>query len=231
MRFIVGSMDVRRRRAKSRSAKRLSSSRCCRPLPLTWQYGYGGLDEKTGRVASFTPLASLCQQAVSRRSATFPDPKLSYLMLNAQGGHPGITANEAAIRRWTVPVRWNVVSIKGTLNHPAQQGNGVRGARSFPVERESWQSGRCITNKRLTEIPNSQGQKRRYPRFCGGLQRRSEFRRLHMVAASLRKRSREPSRRQTKQRKRGTLWTISALPKRRPKRRIPSGAAISTHSS
>ncbi len=95
-----------------------------RPAAI-WQYGYGGVEEKTGRVASFTPLPHFAKDQY-QGSSIFPDPKLLYLLLNAQGGHPGNSLVQAAIRRWTAPFD-AVVSIKGTLNHPVQQGNGVRG--------------------------------------------------------------------------------------------------------
>jgi mono/diheme cytochrome c family protein len=85
--------------------------------PSLWQYGYG--DET--RFVSMPTFAG----GVYRGGAQFPDPKLHYLMLNAQGGHPGIDAAHSAIRRWTSPAD-TLVSISGLLAHREAQGDGVR---------------------------------------------------------------------------------------------------------
>ena len=45
-------------------------------------------------------------------------------MLNADGGHPGVDAQHAAIRRWTAPADCSV-SVSGTLKRPSAEGDGV----------------------------------------------------------------------------------------------------------
>ena len=89
-----------------------------------WQYGWGEIDAKTGRVAAFTPFAHFTGQQW-QGSATFPDPKLSFMSLNARGGHPGPDMQHVVIRRWTAPLD-ATVSIGGELNHPDAHGDGVR---------------------------------------------------------------------------------------------------------
>ena len=90
-----------------------------------WRYGYGGYDETSKRVTAFTPLPHF-QDNAYRGGAVFPDPTLSFLQLTAGGGHVGVDARHAAIRRWVAP-RDSVVSIKGTLVHGNKQGDGVEG--------------------------------------------------------------------------------------------------------
>ncbi|MCS6776442.1 MAG: PSD1 and planctomycete cytochrome C domain-containing protein [Chloroherpetonaceae bacterium] len=95
------------------------------PAPASvWQYGYGRYDENTQRVVGFTPLPHFTGQAY-QGSAQFPDSKLHYLMLNAEGGHVGVDRDHAAIRRWTAPFD-ATVTIRGTLAHEADQGDGVQ---------------------------------------------------------------------------------------------------------
>ena len=48
------------------------------------------------------------------------------MLLNAEGGHPGNDAQHAAIRRWIAP-RDGAVTIEGELQHPSDNGDGVRG--------------------------------------------------------------------------------------------------------
>ncbi|MFM8253509.1 MAG: hypothetical protein ACKOBW_18130, partial [Planctomycetota bacterium] len=47
-------------------------------------------------------------------------------ILHQQGGHPGSGPELAAIRRWISPIRGTIV-IHGTLEHPSENGDGVRG--------------------------------------------------------------------------------------------------------
>ncbi|MBV9863713.1 MAG: PSD1 domain-containing protein [Abitibacteriaceae bacterium] len=93
------------------------------PKSAVWHYGYGQYDATTNRVTSFTPLGTFKDEAY-RGGAEFPDPNLHFLQLTATGGHPGIDAQHAAIRRWVAP-QDGVVSIKGTAGHPETQGDGV----------------------------------------------------------------------------------------------------------
>ncbi len=82
-----------------------------------WQYGYGASPK-------FTPLPHFAENSY-RVSNAFPDPALGWLMLNAQGGHPGRDANHSIIRRWTAPSSMTV-NIDGTVAHLNAQGDGIR---------------------------------------------------------------------------------------------------------
>ncbi len=93
---------------------------------LVWQYGYGGASEDGKKVANFTPLPHW-SGSQWQGGATFPDSKLSYLMLTSQGGHPGADVQHAAIRRWTSPID-GTVKVQGSLQHPEKRGDGVHGA-------------------------------------------------------------------------------------------------------
>ncbi len=88
-----------------------------------WQYGWGHYDESTSRVV-FHRLPHFTGDAW-QGGPKLPDPQLGWVMLNAGGGHPG-NPQHAAIRRWTAP-RDGTLSIRGSLEHPSDQGDGVRG--------------------------------------------------------------------------------------------------------
>jgi mono/diheme cytochrome c family protein len=91
-----------------------------------WRYGYGRYDENTRQVAGFKPFAHFSGQNWQVAGA-FPDPKLGYLFLNAEGGHPTDGGLErAVIRRWIAP-RDGTVSVQGELGHANKEGDGVRG--------------------------------------------------------------------------------------------------------
>ena len=93
------------------------------PARLTWQYGYGEFDEKSGRVTKFDPLPYFAD-GTWKGGAALPDDKLGWVLLTATGGHPG--RKFAAIRRWRSPLD-GVVTITGTLKHESDHGDGVRG--------------------------------------------------------------------------------------------------------
>ncbi len=90
------------------------------PPPPTWRYGYGNYDEATRKV-SFTPLAywNGTQWQVGPK---LPDPKIGWVNLNADGGHP--SREVAAIRRFTAS-REMTVSLSGEITRAAAEGNGV----------------------------------------------------------------------------------------------------------
>ncbi len=87
-----------------------------------WQYGYGGFDGS--HVVGFTPLTAFVDQSYQVGKA-FPDPTLGYLILKAQGGHPGHDGAHAVIRRWVAPAA-AAVDIRGLLSHGQAEGDGVR---------------------------------------------------------------------------------------------------------
>lgn len=93
------------------------------PSPL-WQFGYGGFDESSQAVR-FARLPHW-EAGVWRGGTQLPDPKLGWALLNAKGGHTGENPDFAVIRRWIAPVHGQV-RVEGSLNHPSENGDGVRG--------------------------------------------------------------------------------------------------------
>jgi hypothetical protein len=89
-----------------------------------WRYGYGSYDSQ-GKLVRFQPLPHFTGKAW-QGGRELPDPTLGWVTLNAGGGHPGNDAAHAAIRRWVAP-RAGTVRLDGTLEHPSDQGDGVRG--------------------------------------------------------------------------------------------------------
>ena len=92
-------------------------------LPPEWTYGYGLFDETTQRVTGFSPLPHWTGSEWQGSSAR-PDPTIGWVIVNANGGHPG--GKFAAIRRWTAPVDLKL-NIVGKIQHSAESGDGVRG--------------------------------------------------------------------------------------------------------
>ncbi|MBI3875684.1 MAG: DUF1553 domain-containing protein [Verrucomicrobia bacterium] len=90
-----------------------------------WHYGFGEFDEAEKRVKHFEPLPHFTGTQW-QGGPQLPDPKTGWAMLDAEGGHAGNDLQHAVIRRWVAP-RDGTVQISGTLNHPAEQGDGVRG--------------------------------------------------------------------------------------------------------
>jgi hypothetical protein len=98
------------------------------PLPEppveVWKYGYGQISPESLKVGGFKALPRFTGKEW-QGGDKMPDANLGWVMLNEIGGHPGDSAY-AAVRRWTAPEDCTV-SISGTLEHPADAGNGVRG--------------------------------------------------------------------------------------------------------
>jgi hypothetical protein len=88
-----------------------------------WQYGYGTYDEAAAQVKDFKPLPHFAEK-MYRGGAKFPDEKLGWAMLNANGGHAG--DGFVVVRRWTAPSD-GTVNVTGKLDHNAPAGDGVRG--------------------------------------------------------------------------------------------------------
>ncbi len=90
-----------------------------------WSYGAGGFDAETNRVTKFTPLAHWTGSQW-QGGTNLPDPAIGYTLLHAQGGHTGDNPDHATVRRFTSPVT-GTLFIRGTLHHPSENGDGVRG--------------------------------------------------------------------------------------------------------
>jgi hypothetical protein len=96
-------------------------------LPLAiqseWRFGYGEFDEASQRVSGFSDLPHWTGtewQGSDKR----PDPKLGWVIVNANGGHTG--GRLASIRRWTATSD-SRIRIEGLLQHGSANGDGVRG--------------------------------------------------------------------------------------------------------
>ena len=76
------------------------------------------------RTVRFQPFPHFAKGAWQGGAAS-PDPGLGWVMLTADGGHPGDAAH-AAIRRWTAPSA-GTLHIEGVLGHAGDKGDGVRG--------------------------------------------------------------------------------------------------------
>jgi hypothetical protein len=90
-----------------------------------WKFGWGAFDEAENRVTRFDALPHFTGSAW-QGGPTLPDAGLGWVLLHAAGGHAGNDAQHAAIRRWTAP-RDGFVTVSGTLHHPSEHGDGVRG--------------------------------------------------------------------------------------------------------
>ncbi|MBI2824762.1 MAG: PSD1 domain-containing protein [Planctomycetia bacterium] len=116
---------AQRERAAGLSAELLAGlPQSWKPAPV-WQFGYGGCDASSGRTASFTPLAHWTGSSW-QGGAALPDDATGWVLVDADGGHPGNNPGFAAIRRWTAPAD-GTLSVRGTLGHASESGDGVRG--------------------------------------------------------------------------------------------------------
>jgi hypothetical protein len=122
-----------------------------------WSYGYGRIDPATNKVSSFTPLPHFTGMAW-QGGPKLPDPKLGWLLLTAEGGHPGNVQQGAAIRRWTAS-RDGTISIEGVLAHRAAQGDGVQAriVSSALGEIASWTVHHREAETKMTRVEVKKG--------------------------------------------------------------------------
>ena len=96
-----------------------------------WQYGHGAVVEPPAEAVPaqltvrFHPLGHWAGSQW-QAGAAFPDPVVGHALLHPSGGHPGDDQQRAVIRRWTAP-QAGLLALKGTLRHPSESGDGVRG--------------------------------------------------------------------------------------------------------
>jgi len=107
------------------AADSLPSPEPPKPVVPPWRYGFGEYDEEAQRVKSFETLPQFTGEAW-QGGADWPDAKLGWVQLTAQGGHAGNDLQHAAIRRWVAPLD-AIISISGTLEHEHKEGDGIRG--------------------------------------------------------------------------------------------------------
>jgi len=94
------------------------------PPENQWRYGWGEFDEPGRKLKSFTALPHFTGRAW-QGGPNWPDAKLGWAQLTADGGHAGNDLQHAVVRRWIAP-RDCVVSIAGRIAHETSAGDGVR---------------------------------------------------------------------------------------------------------
>ncbi|XZE56795.1 PSD1 and planctomycete cytochrome C domain-containing protein [Planctomycetaceae bacterium SH139] len=89
-----------------------------------WRYGVGQLDAN-GLVETFRPFPKFVDGRY-QMSDKFPDPQHGgYANLTVDGGHPGDGEQWAVMRR-LIPDRDGTATVFGEINHPSDQGDGIR---------------------------------------------------------------------------------------------------------
>jgi hypothetical protein len=94
-----------------------------KPIVTAWQYGYGELDPAAKKMKSFEKLGHFTGSAW-QGGIEWPDTKLGWVQLTADGGHAGNDLAHAAVRRWTAP-RDGTVAIRGRIAHKHEEGDGI----------------------------------------------------------------------------------------------------------
>ncbi len=118
-----------------------------KPSASVWRYGYGEYDVDAKRVKSFENLSHFTD-AAWQGGEQWPDAKLGWVRLTADGGHAGNDLQHAAIRRWVAPVD-ATVSLSGAIQHKEKSGDGIR---AFVVSSRGGELGRWTLHNRKEEI-------------------------------------------------------------------------------
>lgn len=95
------------------------------PPDRGWRYGYGEYDPGADRMSNFAELPHFTGDSW-QGGEKWPDEKLGWVRLTADGGHAGNDLKHAAIRRWIAP-RAGTIRIDGVLDHFPNAGDGIRG--------------------------------------------------------------------------------------------------------
>jgi Protein of unknown function (DUF1553)/Protein of unknown function (DUF1549)/Planctomycete cytochrome C len=93
-----------------------------KPPVSPWQYGYATWTGDSKTLGKFT-LFGTFRDDEWRPAAEYPDKTFGYLTLSDDGGIPGETAGQCAVRRWIAPVDGRA-TIRGTLRH--KRGDDVK---------------------------------------------------------------------------------------------------------
>lgn len=99
---------------------------------FVWKYGTAQVekDPGTGRVGltefePFTHFVKVGKSTVRWQPAEkMPDKVYGHLFVGAGGGHPG--DKHPLVMQWTSPFEKEKIRLSGTINRPAQRGNGIR---------------------------------------------------------------------------------------------------------
>ncbi len=94
------------------------------PTAAQWSYGFGAVNEQEQRVDGFTALP-LFNGTAWQGGEAFPDARLGWVQLTADGGHPGNDRQHACVRRWTAPAA-GTLKVHSTLKHEPAAGDGIR---------------------------------------------------------------------------------------------------------
>ena len=143
--------------------------------PSVWQYGVGRFDEATKRVADFRPLPHFTGMAW-QGGPKLPDSKLGWVLLTAEGGHPGSAQVGAAIRRWVAP-HDGAVAISGILGHHQKEGDGVRAriVTSQEGELASWTAHNTDAETKMSRIEVKTGDTIDFVVDCRGDENSDQF--------------------------------------------------------
>jgi hypothetical protein len=122
-----------------------------------WQYGWGAFDKQAKRTKSFSALPHFNSYSW-QGGKELPDAQLGWVLLNAEGGHPGNDQQHAAIRRWVAP-RDGRVAIYGELHHPEDKGDGVRArvVSSASGLAGEWTAFKSKTSTPVEKLPVKRG--------------------------------------------------------------------------
>jgi hypothetical protein len=94
-----------------------------KPVSPLWQYGYAQYNPTTAQLTNFKKLPHYTGTAWQGGS-NWPDPKLGWVQLTAEGGHAGNDLQHAAVRRWIAPLDGQV-SLAGPIAHTHPEGHGI----------------------------------------------------------------------------------------------------------
>jgi hypothetical protein len=127
------------------------------PVPTMWQYGFGEVDPKTGKLKGFTPLPHFDGKAY-QGGPTWPDPALGWAQLTQTGGHAGNDLAHAVVRRWVAHKDCDVI-ISGTVAHAETAGDGIHAAiiSSREGTLASWTLHNRKADHKIEPVPVKQG--------------------------------------------------------------------------
>lgn len=89
-----------------------------------WLCGFASFDPQENRLSGFQSLPHFTGNAW-QGGKDLPDATLGWCMISDKGGHPGNDLDHAVVRRWIAPASGRI-RIRGMIEHPAEQGDGVR---------------------------------------------------------------------------------------------------------
>ncbi|MBC8354184.1 MAG: PSD1 domain-containing protein [Planctomycetes bacterium] len=119
-----------------------------------WRFGYGSYNTDAEPPVSFRSLPHFAGNAW-QGGPERPDPTLGWVILNGPGGHSGNDQEHIAIRRWYAQADGELI-VKGKLEHPSEQGDGVRGrvvsSREGILGEWTAQHGSVDTNSMTIEV-------------------------------------------------------------------------------